>query len=191
MTVDINDGNMTFIKEHSMGFAKVYLYTFFLVVLITFVCLLSFIRIWDYELLIQSKDSVMKFFFYILISGVITHELLHGLSGSIFTLNGLKSIKFGFKWKYLTPYCHCKEPLKVKHYRIMAATPLIVLGILPAIYAIIIGDGTVFFWGVLFTCVASGDIIVLFMLRKFNKEVYVSDHPNKMGFYIKTDKVSK
>ena len=96
----------------------------------------------------------------------------------------MKSIKFGFKWKFLTPYCHCKEPLKLQHYRIGVAMPLLILGILPSIIAIIIGSGALLTFGIIFSWAAGGDIIALFMLRKLDNNLYVSDHPTEMGFYI-------
>ena len=86
------------------------------------------------------------------------------------------------KWKYLTPYCHCKEPLKVKHYKLGAAMPLIVLGIVPSIAGLIIGHEGFLSFGILFTLAAGGDMIALYMLRKLDNNIYVSDHPKKMGF---------
>ena len=55
-------------------------------------------------------------FFVLVILGIIAHELIHGITWAIFTKNGFKSIKFGIMLKMLTPYCHCKEPLKVNQY---------------------------------------------------------------------------
>ena len=82
----------------------------------------------------------------------------------------------------MTPYCHCKEPLKVKHYKIGGAMPLIVMGIIPSIIGLIIGNGGILSFGIIFTLAAGGDIIALYMLRKLDNNIYVSDHPKKMGF---------
>jgi hypothetical protein len=59
--------------------------------------------------------------------GIILHEL-HGITWAKYTKDGFKSIRFGVLWKFLTPYCHCKEPL-VKHYIIGGIMPAIVLGL--------------------------------------------------------------
>jgi len=99
----------------------------------------------------------------------------------------LKSIKYGVKWKFLTPYCHCKEPLKVKYYKIGGAMPLIVMGIIPSIIGLIIGHGGVLCFGIFFTWAACGDIISLYMLHKLDNNTYVSDHPDKMGFIRELD----
>jgi hypothetical protein len=111
------------------------------------------------------------------------HELLHGFTWGIFATKGMKSIKFGVKWKYLTPYCHCKEPLRVKHYKMGGAMPLLIMGIIPSIVAIIVGNGFLLSFGIFFSWAAGGDIIVLYMMRKLDSNCYVSDRPTKMGFY--------
>ncbi|MCK5538549.1 MAG: DUF3267 domain-containing protein [Bacteroidales bacterium] len=170
-------------KEYTMGFGKVNLYAILLIFPISIVYLSFFFLIWGDERIQLGIESIMDYFFYILISGIIFHELLHGITWGSFASKGIKSIKFGFKWKYLTPYCHCKEALKVKHYKLGAAMPLIVLGIIPSVYGIISGNGTIFLYGLLFTYAAAGDIIGLFMLRKLDNNICVFDHPEKMGFF--------
>ena len=79
------------------------------------------------------------FVFVILILGIVIHELIHGATWSMFAKHGFKSIKFGILWGKLTPYCHCEEPLMVKHYIMGAITPAIILGFIPSILAILIG----------------------------------------------------
>lgn len=171
------------IIEYTMGFGKANLYAILLFIPITIILLVPFMLIWDYETFESGRKSFMDYFLLVLIGGIIVHELLHGISWGFYAPNGMKSIKFGIKWKFLTPYCHCKEPLKVKHYRIGIAMPLIILGILPSLIAIILGHGALLSFGILFTWAAGGDIIALFMLRKFENDIYISDHPSKMGFY--------
>jgi len=60
--------------------------------------------------------------------------------------------------------------------------PLIVMGIIPSIIGLIIGNGGILSFGIIFTLAACGDIIALYMLRKLDNNIYVSDHPKKMGF---------
>jgi hypothetical protein len=169
-------------EEYTMGLGKVNLIAVLMMIPLTALIVCPFILIWDYETLKIGKeifnDNILLYF----VGGIVIHELLHGLTWGCFASKGLKSIKFGVKWKYLTPYCHCKEPLKVKHYRIGGAMPLIIMGIIPSIIGIIIGHGGVLTFGIFFTWTAGGDIIALYMLRKLDDEVYISDHPSKMGF---------
>lgn len=171
-------------EEFTMDMGKVNLISLAMVIPIAIVYLLPFILIWDFKTFTIGKDIFMDYFFLLLLGGIVIHELLHGLTWGYYASNGMKSIKFGIQWKHLAPYCHCTEPLKVKHYKLGGAMPLIVMGIIPAIVGLILGDGAILSFGIFFTWAAGGDIIALFMLRKLDKNTLVSDHPDKMGFII-------
>jgi len=169
-------------EENTMGLGKVNLIAILMMIPLTALIVSPFILIWDYDTFKIGKEVFDDHIILFLLIGIVIHELLHGLTWGHFASRGLKSIKFGVKWKYLTPYCHCKEPLKVKHYKIGGAMPLVIMGIIPSIIGIIIGHGGVLTFGIIFTWAAGGDIIALYMLRKLDDDVYVSDHPSKMGF---------
>jgi len=177
--------------EYTMGFGEGNLIAALLIIPITFLILLPFILIWDYETFKAGCDVFRNHFFMYLLGGIIIHELLHGLTWAYFASNGLKSIKFGVKWKYLTPYCHCREPLKVKHYKLGGAMPLFVMGIIPSLVGLIIGHGGILSFGLLFTLAAAGDIIALYMLHKLDNNIYVSDHPDKLGFIREIDDINQ
>jgi len=116
--------------------------------------------------------------------GIILHELIHGIVWSRYTSNGFKSIRFGVLWKMLTPYCHCKEPLKVKEYVIGAAMPAIILGFIPGIIAIIIGNIGLLIFGIIFTTAVGGDFMIIYLLKNEDKDDYVQDHPSEAGCFI-------
>lgn len=120
----------------------------------------------------------------ILIIGIIVHELIHGITWSLFTKNGFKSIKFGVLWKMLTPYCHCKEPLKVRHYIFGAITPAFFLGLVPAVLAIFTGNFGLLVFGIVFTMAAAGDFLIINLVRKENMDDFVEDHPTEAGCFI-------
>ncbi|MGL4412586.1 MAG: DUF3267 domain-containing protein [Bacteroidales bacterium] len=122
-------------------------------------------------------------FIFILILGIILHELIHGITWARFAKDGFKSIRFGMMWKMITPYCHCKEPLTVKHYIIGGIAP-IVLGIIPAIISIFIGSLDLLLTGIVFTIASSGDLMIINLLRKERSSDYVHDHPSEAGCYI-------
>lgn len=122
--------------------------------------------------------------FLILILGIILHELIHGLTWARYTSKGLKSMKFGVLWTMLTPYCHCKEPLIVKQYIIGAIAPAIVLGLIPAIISIIIGNLGLLIFGMFFTMAAGGDFLIINLLRKEKMDNFVQDHPSEAGCFI-------
>lgn len=170
------------IEEYTMGMGKVNLISIGMAIPITAIILLPFILIWDYETFETGREVFMEYFLLLFLGGIIIHELLHGITWGYFASQGFESIKFGVQWKFLTPYCHCKEPLKVKHYMIGGAMPLILMGIIPSLIGLILGHGGVLSFGIFFTWAAGGDIIALYMLSKLNSDVYVSDHPEKMGF---------
>jgi len=56
------------------------------------------------------------------------------------------------------------------------------MGIVPSLIGLIIGHGGILSFGIFFTWVAGGDIIALYMLQKLDNNIYVTDHPDKMGF---------
>lgn len=122
--------------------------------------------------------------FLIVIVGIILHEFIHGLSWAMYAKKGFKSMKFGVLWSMLTPYCHCKEPLKVKHYIIGALTPAIFLGLIPAIVSIIFGYLDLLLFGIFFTIAAGGDFLIINLLKKENMNDLVQDHPSEAGCYI-------
>jgi hypothetical protein len=120
----------------------------------------------------------------ILLGGIILHELIHGLVWAQFAKNGFKSIKFGVMWKMLTPYCHCKEPLKIKHYIMGASMPGILLGIIPASIALFNGNLYLLLFGILFTVSACGDLLIIHLLRKEKMDDLAQDHPSEVGCFI-------
>jgi len=132
----------------------------------------------------DTSISVPIFIFLFTFLGIIAHELIHGVVWAIFAEKGFKSISFGVIWKLLTPYCHCDEPLKVKHYILGAVMPGLILGILPAVIAIIIGNFGLLIFGIFFTQAASGDFMIINLLKKENMDDYVEDHPSEAGCYI-------
>lgn len=122
--------------------------------------------------------------FLLIILGAISHELLHGLGWSHYAKTGWKSISFGIVWKYMTPYCHCSEPLLITPYRIGSMLPAIVLGIVPSLVAIAIGNIWLIVFGFFFTLAAGGDFVILWQLRNEKKTCLVKDHPDKIGCII-------
>jgi hypothetical protein len=175
----------TNITEYTMDLDRVHLYVFIMIIPVLLIYLIPFILIWDVNVLRSGWEPFYIKLLPVLIPGVVIHELLHGIGWSFFVPGGMKAVSFGIHWKYLAPYCHCKVPMKAKYYRIGSALPLLVLGILPAIIAVISGSGTLLLFGVLFTWTAGGDIISLFLMRKLEGNSLIHDHPHKMGFYTK------
>ena len=122
----------------------------------------------------------------VIVVGVVVHELLHGITWALFCKNGLRSISFGIHWKLLTPYCHCKEPLLLKHYLLGGLMPGFILGLLPAVYGLATGHFGWWMFGLFFSIAAAGDLLIVWMLRGQHRKALVLDHPEKIGCYVLT-----
>lgn len=123
-------------------------------------------------------------FIAIVLGGIGLHELLHGITWALFCKNGFGSIRFGIWLKALTPYCHCKEPLKKNHYMAGGFMPGLLLGILPLIVALVKGSMGFLLLGIFFSFAAGGDFAMMWKLRKEEKSSLLLDHPNKLGCYL-------
>lgn len=182
-------------KQERLTINLVWANVFAILIIIPVVLIFGFpyYFIWKPEInLTEILDSLgpqgvfIRFFFFtaIVIIGIIAHELIHGITWARYTEKGFKSIKFGVMWKMLTPYCHCKEPLKVGQYIAGAIAPAILLGILPSIVGVIAGHLGMLVFGIFFTISAGGDFLMINLIRKENKNDYVQDHPSEIGCYI-------
>lgn len=115
------------------------------------------------------------------IGGTLAHEFIHALCWSLLDDIPWKRIKFGFKWKTLTPYVHCPDPVEVRNYRWGVAMPGIVLGIFPYLLALLFQSGWLLGFGLFFTLAAAGDILILWLLRDVEAGLMVQDHPDLVG----------
>ena len=114
------------------------------------------------------KDSL--FFFAGVIILTIAHELVHGITWSMFSPNRFNDIEFGFMKETLTPYCTCRAPLGKKEYILGTIMPLIVIGIIPAIAGILMHSFMVMLLGVVMISSAAGDIMIVNALLKHHSD---------------------
>lgn len=138
----------------------------------------------NFENTLFNKAIGVILFLVLVVLGIVLHELIHGITFARFAKNGFQSIKFGILKEMLTPYCHCKEPLKVSQYIIGALMPAIILGFIPSILAIISGNFWLLLFGIFFTMSAIGDFMIVHLIRKENKDSLVQDHPSEAGCFI-------
>lgn len=66
--------------------------------------------------------------------------------------------------------------------------PAIILGFLPAIWAITTGNFYLLCFGIFFTMGAAGDFMILMILKNENPEDLVLDHPSEAGCFVYTTK---
>ena len=140
-----------------------------------------------YFLVHRSLDFSSSHFLLMLVAFlvlIVVHELIHGVCWSIFTPHLFKDVEFGVMRSSLTPYCTCLVPLGKKQYIFGAVMPLLVLGILPMITAIIIGNPDLLFLGILMADGGAGDIMIIRRIlgyRSGAKEIVYMDHPTEAG----------
>lgn len=132
----------------------------------------------------KSSWQDILIFVLLLIGGIVLHELIHGLFFGLFAKHKLRSIRFGVLWEYLSPYCHCTEPLKLRHYVVGALMPAFILGLIPAVVSLFNGNLMSLILGVFFISAAASDFMVVWILRKESPDNFVLDHPSEAGCYI-------
>ena len=74
--------------------------------------------------------------------------------------------------------------MSVGHYRFVLVLPLLVLGLVPFIAGLALGDAVVAKFGSLMVLGAGGDVAIPLALRGVRPEARVVDHPNQPGCWI-------
>jgi hypothetical protein len=175
-------------KEIVISAGRMSLYSLALLIPVLLLFYLPFYLIWDQKIDLNSFRVMIHkegyLFFGLLVLGIFLHELIHGITWARYCKNGFRSIRFGFSLKSFSPYCHCKEILKVRYYRTGILMPGLLTGVLPAFAGIFTGNMMILILGMLFTLAAGGDFISLWMLRKAPENSYAEDHPDKNGCYL-------
>lgn len=119
-----------------------------------------------------------------LVVGVLVHEGLHAVAWRSSARLPAGSVRLGMNWRALTPYAHCGVPMPARAYRIGAAAPGVVLGLVPVAVAWATGNGAWLAFGLLFTLAAGGDALILWLLRGVPPEALVADHPTRAGCVV-------
>jgi hypothetical protein len=174
-------------KDYTIDVVKVNIYALGLFIPIFATYLLLYSVVYGFSVMVN--DFFVFFsnpliFLISLIVGAVLHEMIHAICWS--WLDGIpwNNIQFGFKWKTLTPYVHCPVPVEVNNYRWGVAMPCLVLGIIPYTLSLIFQNGWLLGFGLMFTVVASGDILMLWLLRCVKSGKLVQDHPDLMGCQV-------
>jgi hypothetical protein len=123
-------------------------------------------------------------FIGVCIIGLFAHELIHGLFFGLFAKDGFKAIKICWIKKSYTFGCFCRNELKIKHFIIGTIMPMIILGIIPAIISIIIGNIPLLVFGILYISASGGDMLIIKYVIKENKDDWILSKEGIVGFYI-------
>jgi len=116
--------------------------------------------------------------------GIILHELIHGICFAYLSGYNFSIVRFGFDKKTFTPYAHCKLPINAFSYKISLLMPGILVGLVPAIYAIVVGNVPWLLFGFFFTLGAAGDAIIFALIYRVGNQTLLEDHPSRAGCFM-------
>ena len=172
------DLSISLAKANLVGI-PLFLFSFLLVIL-------TYDVAWGTASLLLSINEFMrvKTLIPLVISGVLLHEAMHAFGWMVFGRLPANAMKFGLELKTLTPYAHCKIPMRASAYRAGVVLPAVVLGILPAVAGVIMHEGVLTLFGALFLGAACGDLLCLWMMRGVRRDSLVRDHPTRAGCLI-------
>lgn len=111
------------------------------------------------------------------------HELLH-LVG--FRIAGAKwsDLRLGILWALLTSYASCRVPLPARGHALAAALPGLMLGVAPLLIGLAARSLAVCAWALVMIVAASGDALVIALLRDVPPDALVVDHPTRCGCLV-------
>lgn len=116
-----------------------------------------------------------------LFAGVPLHEALHLLGYVVFGKAPWKALRVGILWKQLTPYAACTVPLPVRAYRRAIVLPGVALGLIPMLLGLLTRSTGLTLGGGFLLGAATGDLLILWLLRSTPSTHRVLDHPDRIG----------
>lgn len=129
----------------------------------------------DFGFDVLFKLSVLNFI------GIVLHEAIHVISFMWIGKVRKSDVKFGFMWKYLTPYVHCNSAISKRAYQYVLLLPVILTGFLPMIIGLLTGNSLLVFTSILLISGGGGDWLIFKEVRAAKKYTFVQDHPTEIG----------
>jgi hypothetical protein len=117
-----------------------------------------------------------------IVVGIIVHELIHGFTWMAVTRQSFKHLSFGTMAGAV--YCHIDVPMKKRPYIIGAVMPLLLLGVIPTVIAIVLGSTFWLVFGIIFIVSAIGDIMIMWKIRREPSDALIYDHPTEAGCVV-------
>ena len=115
---------------------------------------------------------------------MLLHEGVHAVAWKLASGLPWGAFTFGIQWKMLAPYCHSAAPMPARAYRIGAAMPLFVTGLLPWAVGLALGDWDLALAASLLISGAGGDLYTLWSIRDLPDDVLVQDHQVRAGCVV-------
>lgn len=135
--------------------------------------------LWD-NLHFGGIDSLI--FLVGIVLGLVVHELVHGVTWLLLLKKGFSHLSFGLMTGAV--YCHIDVPMDKRKYVIGALMPLLLVGVVPWVAAILSGSLTWMLVGAVMISGAIGDIMIVWTLRSEPTSTLVYDHPSEVGCYV-------
>lgn len=138
--------------------------------------------VWDAAVAIV-KWSVLGVGIYAV--SALLHEAIHVIAMVAVARVRPSSLRFGMRLSEGVLYVHTDEPMTTRSYRVVLMLPALVQGILPAAIGTVFGLGWLVLYGYVMIVSSIGDFAVLQLIRHFDPNVTVRDHPEKVGCQVK------
>lgn len=119
---------------------------------------------------------------YILL--IIAHEFFHLLGFRVFCKVPWKNMDYGVNWQLGVAYATADQLMDNRGIRKALLLPFWMTGILPAVIALSIGDGTLLFLSALLIGGAAGDFAMYKELKRFPDDALVKDDPELPKLYV-------
>lgn len=143
-----------------------------------------YIRLWESGQVTISLGSLILFLSAMILS-LAVHEGLHGITWGFFCEGKWKSVSYGFLVEKLTPYTHCKVPMRIFGYMLGGLMPLLVLGFGSYVVSLASGNLFVFLFSMFSILGAGGDITIFIKgIRYWHRENLLLDLPEECGFMV-------
>ena len=138
-----------------------------------------------YYMIFKEYEMLDMFIIYFIL-WMFLHEIIHGLTFMSFKEVNAKNVVFGAKLESGIFYCMCKQPISKKIIMCSLLSPLILIGIITLIIAIIFDLKMLGLLSFLNISGAVGDIVMTLMFLKLPKDIQYTDLDDCESFVVLT-----
>lgn len=175
-------------KDFSISILKANMYGFIATLPSIIILVELSIYVWEWG---NYLDNLFSLFFQnillltlVLFIEYILHVLIQGRTWKFFGNTTANAIKYTINRSNRAIYVYCKEPIELKFCRLGIVMPVIIVGLIPTLLGILIGNLFIFLFGLFGIVFANEDIAVLWLLRNIKAGSLVEDHPTRAGCYV-------
>lgn len=127
--------------------------------------LIPFCVLWNVSYLWDGLLALLPWVLPLSLVCLAIHEMLHAVGFIIFGRVSWNAIVVQINWLGLNARIHCGSPVSARAFRWTAMLPALVLAVVPAIFSLIYGIGSVGIWSFLMASAACSDIRAVWLIR--------------------------